>query len=98
VIREDFVIKKLFLALMTSVAFASILIIQSAPVKAFKTYVLHFQYTSQLYPLYAQNACEAASLKMVLSAKKSVWHPSIKTIICRMPRSKNPNQGFTGNP
>lgn len=90
--------KKGLLSLIASLMFAGILIIRSTPIKAAKTYLIHFQYTSQLYPLYAPNACEAASLKMALSAKKTVKHPSLKMLINDMPRSNNPNKGFSGNP
>lgn len=63
------------------------------------TYVLPYTYTSQLYPLYAPNACEAASLKMALSVKGLALHTSLKKVITDMPKSKsNPNQGFVGNP
>lgn len=61
-------------------------------------YVLPYTYTSQLYPLNAPNACEAASLKMALSVKGLATKTSLKTVIQRMPRSKNPHKGFTGNP
>lgn len=63
-----------------------------------KIYVLPYTYTSQLYPLYAPNACESASLKMALSVKGIATHTSLKTIISRMPKSSNPNKGFNGNP
>jgi uncharacterized protein YvpB len=82
------------LALICSLCLTTI----DQPADAAKVYNIHFQYTSQLYPLYAPNACEAASLKMALSAKKNVKHPSLKTIINNMPRSKSPNYGFNGNP
>ncbi|NLR32831.1 C39 family peptidase [Levilactobacillus tujiorum] len=63
-----------------------------------KTYTLPYTYTSQLYPLYAPNACESASLKMALSVKGIATKTSLKTIINRMPKAKTPNKGFTGNP
>ncbi|MDF7639735.1 C39 family peptidase [Lactobacillus sp. ESL0791] len=63
-----------------------------------KKYILPYTYTSQLYPLYAPNACEAASLKMALSVKGIACHTKLKTIIARMPRNANPNKGFDGNP
>lgn len=61
-------------------------------------YVLPYTYTSQLYPLHAPNACEAASLKMALSVKGLATKTSLKTMIKRMPKAKTPTKGFTGNP
>lgn len=61
-------------------------------------YKLPYTYTSQLYPLYAPNACEAASLKMALSVKGIALKTSLKKIITDMPKSSNPNKGFVGNP
>lgn len=66
--------------------------------KTTMTYRLPYTYTSQLYPLYAPNACEAASLKMALSVKGVATKTSLKTVINRMPKAKTPNKGFTGNP
>ncbi|WP_261810033.1 C39 family peptidase [Levilactobacillus humaensis] len=63
-----------------------------------KTVVLPYTYTSQLYPLYAPNACEAASLKMALSVKGIATKKSLKTIIKRMPKAKTPTKGFVGSP
>lgn len=62
------------------------------------TYSLPFTYTSQLYPLYAPNGCESASLKMALSVKGIATGTSLKTIIERMPKSSNSNKGFNGDP
>lgn len=62
-------------------------------------YVLPYTYTSQLYPLYAPNACESASLKMALSVKGIALNTSLKKVITDMPKSrKDPNKGFVGNP
>lgn len=61
-------------------------------------FVLPYTYTSQLYPLYAPNGCEAASLKMALSVKGIATKTSLKTIINKMPKAKTPSQGFVGNP
>jgi len=61
-------------------------------------YVLPYTYTSQLYPLYAPNACEAASMKMALSVKGIATKTSLKTIITKMPKAKTPSKGFVGNP
>ncbi|VDG23938.1 C39 family peptidase [Lactiplantibacillus mudanjiangensis] len=61
-------------------------------------YVLPYTYTSQLYPLYAPNACEAASLKMALSVKGLATKTSLKQLITKMPKSKSPKTGFFGNP
>jgi uncharacterized protein YvpB len=63
-----------------------------------KSYVLPYTYTSQLYPLYAPNACEAASLKMALSVKGIALKTSLKALITAMPKSSDPNKGFKGNP
>lgn len=63
-----------------------------------KSYVLPYTYTSQLYPLYAPNACEAASLKMALSVKGIALNTSLKSLITAMPKSSDPNKGFKGNP
>ncbi|WP_164511556.1 C39 family peptidase [Levilactobacillus cerevisiae] len=63
-----------------------------------KRYVLPYTYTSQLYPLYAPNACEAGSLKMALSVKGLATGTSLKTMITKMPKAKTPSQGFVGNP
>ncbi|TGD17714.1 C39 family peptidase [Levilactobacillus suantsaiihabitans] len=63
-----------------------------------KQFVLPYTYTSQLYPLYAPNACEAASLKMALSVKGIARKTSLKTIITKMPKAKTPSRGFVGNP
>lgn len=93
--------KKILKLLIASILACSMVVIlenYNQDVVQAKTDLIPFHYTSQLYPLKAPNACEAASLKMALSAKKQVKHPSLKTIINRMPRSKNPNRGFSGNP
>ncbi|MFC6289899.1 C39 family peptidase [Levilactobacillus angrenensis] len=63
-----------------------------------KKTVLPYTYTSQLYPLYAPNGCEAASLKMALSVKGIATKTSLKTIINKMPKAKTPKKGFVGNP
>lgn len=63
-----------------------------------KSYVLPYTYTSQLYPLYAPNGCEAASLKMALSVKGIATKTRLKTIITKMPKAKTPTKGFVGNP
>ncbi|AYM03968.1 C39 family peptidase [Levilactobacillus yiduensis] len=63
-----------------------------------KKFVLPYTYTSQLYPLYAPNGCEAASLKMALSVKGIATKTSLKTIISKMPKAKTPSKGFVGNP
>ena len=62
------------------------------------TYTLPYTYTSQLYPVYAPNACESASLKMALSVKGIATNTSLRTIINKMPKSNTPTKGFTGNP
>lgn len=72
--------------------------INATAVKLPTSYVLPYTYTSQLYPTYAPNACEAASLKMALSVKGIATKTSLKTIINRMPKAKTPNKGFVGNP
>lgn len=61
-------------------------------------YIMHFTYYSQLYPVYAPDACEAVSLRMALSAKGFHIPVSTRTFINRIPRSKNPNKGYTQNP
>lgn len=63
-----------------------------------KEYVLHFTYHSQLYPLYAPDACEASSLRMALSTKGIAKHVSMRTFINRIPRSSDPHKGYTSNP
>jgi len=72
--------------------------INAKGLKTTAKYVLPYTYTSQLYPLHAPNACEAASLKMALSVKGIATKTSLKTIINKMPKSKSPAKGFTGNP
>lgn len=72
--------------------------INASAVKLPTSYVLPYTYTSQLYPTYAPNACEAASLKMALSVKGIATKTSLKTIINRMPKAKTPTKGFVGNP
>ncbi|WP_125574139.1 C39 family peptidase [Levilactobacillus huananensis] len=72
--------------------------VNATKLKTPKTVVLPYTYTSQLYPLYAPNACEAASLKMALSVKGLATKKSLKTIIKRMPKAKTPKKGFVGNP
>lgn len=61
-------------------------------------YVLKFHYYSQLYPLYAPDACEATTLRMALSAKGLAKHVSMRKFINRIPRSKDPRRGYTENP
>ncbi len=63
-----------------------------------RKYVLPYRYCSQLYPLWAPEACEAASLKMALSTKGLANGIGLKYIIDRMPKSSNANHGFSGNP
>ena len=72
--------------------------VNQAALKRTTHYRLPYTYTSQLYPLKAPNACEAASLKMALSVKGIATKTSLKTIITKMPKAKSASQGFDGDP
>ena len=61
-------------------------------------YVLPYQYYSQLYPLWAPEACEATSLKIALSAKGLASDVGLKYIVDHMPESSDANRGFSGDP
>ncbi|BDR61027.1 C39 family peptidase [Lactobacillus xylocopicola] len=61
-------------------------------------YKLPYTYTSQLYPVYAPNGCEAASLKMALSVKGLASKTDLRSIIAKMPRAARPTAGFNGDP
>ena len=63
-----------------------------------KVYVLPYHYNSQLYPLWAPEACEAASLKTALSVKGLDNGIGLEYIVNRMPRSSDAKRGFSGNP
>lgn len=63
-----------------------------------KEYILSRHYISQLYPLYAPEACEATSLKMGLDATGYGSKYSLAYIINHMPLSSKVTKGFTGNP
>ncbi|XIF20559.1 MAG: hypothetical protein AJITA_01334 [Acetilactobacillus jinshanensis] len=57
-----------------------------------------YQYYSQLYPLWAPEACEATSLKIGLSAKGLANDVGLKYIVDHMPKSSRSSHGFSGNP
>ncbi|QBP18904.1 hypothetical protein ELX58_07365 [Acetilactobacillus jinshanensis] len=63
-----------------------------------RQYILPYQYYSQLYPLWAPEACEATSLKIGLSAKGLANDVGLMYIVDHMPESSNSNKGFSGNP
>lgn len=61
-------------------------------------YQLPFHYYSQLYPVKAPDACEAVALRMALSTKGHDPNISMRRFIDNIPRSKNPELGYTANP
>lgn len=60
-------------------------------------HIMKFQYTSQLYPSKAKDACEIASLKMGLSAL-GVKTPPLAIMAKRVPITHNPNTGYSASP
>ncbi|QBP18284.1 C39 family peptidase [Acetilactobacillus jinshanensis] len=67
-------------------------------VKVAHSYQIPFHYYSQMKPLKAPDACEAVSLWMALSSKGYDPRISMRDFINRIPRSKDPNKGYTANP
>lgn len=63
-----------------------------------KSKLLNFEYTSQLYPTFAPAGCEGAALKMAMSVKGLGKGQSLESILNAMPRSTDPNTGFSGDP
>ncbi|MBW1606231.1 C39 family peptidase [Lactobacillus sp. Sy-1] len=61
-------------------------------------YEMPYVYTSQLYPIYAPSACEAASLKMALSTKGKALNIPLDKFINLIPRSSDPNKGYKNDP
>lgn len=59
---------------------------------------LPFRYTSQYWPSAANDACEAAALKMALSVKGKAVHVSLHRMVQQIPRNSNPERGYTHNP
>ncbi|QBP18905.1 C39 family peptidase [Acetilactobacillus jinshanensis] len=63
-----------------------------------KVYMLPYRYVSQFWPSHADDACEAASLMMALSVKGKGMHTPLRNVVKRIPRSTNPQDGYTKDP
>lgn len=63
-----------------------------------QTYMLPYVYTSQFWPSKADDACELASLKTALSTQSKAMHVSLRRMVQRVPRTSDPNRGYTNDP
>ena len=61
-------------------------------------YLLPYVYTSQFWPSKADDACEIASLKTALSTQNKAMNTSLRQMVRRIPRTRNPNRGYTHDP
>ena len=61
-------------------------------------FILPYQYCSQFYPSPADDACELAALKMVLSVQGKATNVNLRQMVQSVPRSNKPWRGYTHNP
>ena len=63
-----------------------------------RQYMLPYVYISQFWPSKADDACEIASLKTALSTKNKAMNVPLRTMVQRIPRTQDPNTGYTNDP
>lgn len=66
--------------------------------KPVKEYMLPYHYTSQFWPSKVKDACEIASLKTAMSTQHKGMRTDLDKMVSRIPLSKDPNTGYTGDP
>lgn len=66
--------------------------------KSTNSYLLPYTYYSQFWPSKVDDACEIASLKTAMSAKGKGQNVSLLQMVARIPRTDDPNTGYTHNP